>query len=197
MKIVIIHNERNGSGMRMINELLGVLIKTKIIEKRSEYIFYKIVNFNEKISKYLIQYINTKATFHSSLNEIVSDTDVLYGMHPVQACYVGIEYVMNLKESNSACVHTNKTIESFLYCRYGLLYLRYMDRKQNLFFENIETKEEFYMDPRDISLSEDIINEFDAIQAFHIGFLAGLKMCKPVPMLSKRESIKRMFTIIK
>ena len=32
------------------------------------------------------------------------------------------------------------------------------------------------MDPRDIALSEEIITEFDASQAFYIGFLAGLKI---------------------
>ena len=32
------------------------------------------------------------------------------------------------------------------------------------------------MDPRDMVLSEALIEEFDAAQAFHIGLLAGLKM---------------------
>ena len=36
------------------------------------------------------------------------------------------------------------------------------------------------MDPRDIALSKDLIEEFDAMQAFHIGYLAGLKLRLPI-----------------
>ena len=36
------------------------------------------------------------------------------------------------------------------------------------------------MDPRDIALSEELIQEFDAAHAFHIGLYAGHKMNNPI-----------------
>ena len=52
----------------------------------------------------------------------------------------------------------------------------YEDRKKNVCFKNLKSTEQFIMDPRDIALSEHLIKEFDAIHAFYIGILAGLKM---------------------
>jgi hypothetical protein len=43
-------------------------------------------------------------------------------------------------------------------------------------FQNQLTNENHLMDPRDIALSREIIEEFDATQAFCIGVLAGLKL---------------------
>jgi len=42
-----------------------------------------------------------------------------------------------------------------------------------------KTSEQFLMDPRDIALSRSLIEEFDAVQAFCIGVLAGLKFANP------------------
>ena len=43
------------------------------------------------------------------------------------------------------------------------------------------------MDPRDIALSEEIIQDFDAAQAFYLGLLAGLKLNNPA---TKRNEIQ-------
>jgi len=47
---------------------------------------------------------------------------------------------------------------------------------ENIAFINTKTNQDFLMDPRDIALSEELIQEFDAAQAFYIGLWAGLKL---------------------
>jgi hypothetical protein len=47
------------------------------------------------------------------------------------------------------------------------------------------------MDPRDIALSEELITEFDATQAFYIGLLAGLKINNIAKQNEKYLEIKR------
>jgi hypothetical protein len=54
------------------------------------------------------------------------------------------------------------------------------------------------MDPRDITLSEELISEFDAAQAFYIGLLAGLKLNNPINKLKIfQESKKTNLWIVK
>jgi hypothetical protein len=158
----------------------------------SGYIFYKIVNLIDK--KYLLQCINTKATFLAGINDIVADEDILYGLHPIQACYIGIEYATS-KSNQSLSIVTNKNAYENSSCRYGTLSLRYQNRKKNLGFIELHTRKEFVMDPRDIALTEQLISAFDSIQAFYIGISAGLKMNNPV--FSYKENTKTKLTLIK
>jgi hypothetical protein len=53
------------------------------------------------------------------------------------------------------------------------------NREGSICFVNISTNEKFIMDPRDIALTEQLIQEFDAAQAFYIGLFAGLKINNP------------------
>ena len=47
-------------------------------------------------------------------------------------------------------------------------------------FECRDNDEQFLMDPRDIALSRELIEEFDAAQAFYIGVWAGFKFVNSV-----------------
>ncbi|MGD9152828.1 MAG: hypothetical protein PVG30_04110 [Gammaproteobacteria bacterium] len=146
-------------------------------DTKSDYIFYKIVDSFEEDQTYKLQCINTKATFNSKITEIVFDIDILHGLHPVQACYIGIEYSRHIKNiSPSAKLQEKQTkkICKLSVCRYGKYRLRFQDRDGEIcFIDNNNNGKEFIMDPRDIALSEELINEFDAAQAFYIGLLAG------------------------
>ncbi len=132
--------------------------------EKSEFIFYKIVDLSKDGKRYLMQCLNTHGMFYSNLNEIVADLNILYGLHPVQACYIGIEYIMQLK------------FEFPLYelqSRYGLYQLSHFDRRNNIGFLNKKTLKDFSMPVEKIVFSEPIIGEFDAIEAFYIGLIAG------------------------
>lgn len=163
---------------------LGLICKKNdhSINEKSNYIYYKIVDFI-KNEKYALQCINTSAIFYASISEIVLDTDILYALHPIQACYIGIEYARHIKKHNfQKTVQKNKNykINSYPGCRYGKYNLYSQDRQGNLCFINITTHHEVIMDARDIALSEELISEFDASQAFYIGLQAGLKINNPI-----------------
>lgn len=150
-------------------------------DKRSNHIFYKIVASHEA-EIYALQCINTSAIFHARITDIVFDIDILHGLHPVQACYIGIEYSNYIKNSKPTTIRKNlqvKKLDKYSMYRYGKYRLLFQNREGFICFINESNKEEFLMDARDIALSEDLIQEFDAAQAFYIGFLAGLKINNP------------------
>jgi hypothetical protein len=136
----------------------------------SDYVFYKIVGFDEGTSKYTIQCINTSTVFESSISEILSDIDILHHLHPIQACYIGIEYA---KEKNIQ-ISPVKNISTYSHFRYGTYYIHYQCRNGLICFINKLTNEEFLMNPCDIAFSKEKIEQFDAIHAFYIGYSSGL-----------------------
>lgn len=150
---------------------------------RSSYIFYKIVDISKDSNTFALQCINTNAIFHAKLQEIIYDDSILHGLHPIQACYIGIEYAKHLKSDPNPTIVKNihsKKLPKQAICRYGDYKLLYQNRKGNICFINILSQNEIIMDPRDIALSEELIQEFDAAQAFYIGLLAGLKLSNPL-----------------
>lgn len=166
--------------------ILGMFSRQKIIatnshDKRTNYIFYKIVEAEADGEHYILQCINTSVTLRANIADIIFERKTLSSLHPVQACYIGIEYSSYLqshRENLQKKLHL-KT-EEYLLCRYGAYQIAYEDRIGNICFVSRKTKEEYLMDPRDIALSKELINEFDAVQAFYIGYLAGLKLKNPV-----------------
>lgn len=170
---------------------LKIFGRKETITDRNEYILYKIVdscNRNNE-EQFKIQCINTNAIFSISLQEIIFDIDILYGLHPVQSCFIGIEYS---KVKLAAGIRSpsfqdrQNTLNQYPIHRYGNNKLLYQDRYGNLGFEERANNSQFLMDPRDIALSQVLIEEFDAAQAFFIGISAGMKFQK-IPANKKME----------
>ncbi len=152
------------------------------VDKKYNYIYYKIVDSTPNDDKYILQCINTNAIFHIKIEELVLDLDILHFLHPIQACYVGIEYAKVFKNRTPSMGLANlpeNKHEKYVTNRYGRYTICYQDRKGNICFADKKTKEEFWMDPRDIALSKETIQEFDAAQTFYIGLLTGLKLENP------------------
>ncbi|PJE14245.1 hypothetical protein [Legionella sp.] len=152
-------------------------------QNKNESILYRIVDsYNHNGEEgFKVQRINTKAVFPILLQEIVLDLDILYGLHPIQSCFVGIEYSktsLTTRNFNFLAQSTKKIMKN-LYAvnRYGNNKLLYQDREGNLGFKS-KDKDDVLMDPRDIVLSQSLIEEFDADQAFCIGILAGIRFVK-------------------
>ncbi len=180
--------------MSLVAEILSGFIhkNQRDLNVRANFIFYKIVDSFKENQTYLLQCINTKATFQSNINEIVFDTDILYGLHPIQACYVGIEYSKHIKNTFLSAEKQQKQKEKIgklSVCRYGKYNLCSQNRDGKLCFVSKTNGECFTMDPRDIALSEELINEFDASQAFFIGLNAGLKLNGPATKQSKQKTM--------
>lgn len=146
----------------------------------SKHVFYRIIDANEnRDGVYIIQCINSKSVFESHISEIVFDVDILYGLHPLQSCFIGIEYskflknnMLNIKDNLKKISSMNKPVTY----DYGILKLRYLDRKGNICFINVNTNEEKVMSPKDIAFSDEIIRNFHAEHAFFIGIRAGQKI---------------------
>lgn len=164
-------------------------------DNRQRYIFYKIIDLNlNTTDEYILQCINTKALFKLNLFDLVFDIDLLYSLHPIQACYIGMEYALRLKEKKEASTLSPKQQKQFQkhsVGRYGHYTLVYQNREGNIGFQNKTTSKEFLMNPLDVALSEDLISEFDAAQAFYIGYLAGMKI-NPTPKKNSRPSYLRI-----
>ncbi len=165
-------------------QLLKNLIKSMIYDNKSfnSYILYKIVDYEFKNGQeyYKIQCINTKAVIKLTIEEIAFDITILHGLHPIQGCFVGIEYskIIRLRADNK--IKKNIKLHHFseknLIKRYGYHELEFQDRTGRLGFRHCITNQILLMDPRDIALSQVLIAEFDAAQAFCIGVLAGFKL---------------------
>jgi len=153
-------------------------ITNKNISKnnKADYIFYRIVDYINTKHEYVLHCLNTRALFNYVITEITQDITIISGLSPQQACYIGIEYAKYLK-SHSESVQKKMKLktENYLTCRYGKYRICYEDRIKNICFICIKTKEEFLMSPKEICSSEEFIEEFDSLQAYYIGFLAGLR----------------------
>ncbi|MCD6040294.1 MAG: hypothetical protein K0S27_1694 [Gammaproteobacteria bacterium] len=166
--------------MGLLSRIVDFIKNNRVTDKKSRYIFYKIVDSSHEKEKLILQCVKTRAFFNSSILEIVSDKSILHGLHPVQACFIGIEYASSCKKSNfslgAACHNKKIRSDKYEYCRYGTYKICYQDRTGNVCFSDRKTNEVFLMDPQDIALSEELIQEFDAAQAFYIGVFTGLKL---------------------
>ncbi len=168
-------------------------------DDKANYIFYKIVDSDVTHENFVLQCINTKAIFRSKISEIVFDTDILYGLHPIQACYIGIEYSKYLKSLNTTQLDKNQVkakLNKYSVHRYGSYILTFQNRTGEVGFVNHVTNDDFLMDPRDIALSEELIAEFDAAQAFYIGLLAGLKLNNPVKQLEIDKKYQKPHLVV-
>jgi hypothetical protein len=87
-----------------------------------------------------------------------------------------VEYIKKHEPKNKMTNTNSKKMNQHSLDRYGCYSLCYQNRNGEICFKNNLTNEQFIMDPRDIALTEELITEFDATQAFYIGILAGLKI---------------------
>lgn len=160
--------------------LSNLLYKNSIKPSSSDFVLYKIVDSYIKADKeyFKIQCICTKAILDLTIQGIVYDLAILHGLHPLQASFIGIEYAKILKKDfvSSKLQDSSKNAPSQpSISRYGKNNLLYQNRSGFLGFEDIYSGQQHLMDPRDIVLSQELIEDFDSSQAFYIGILAGFK----------------------
>ncbi len=154
---------------------------TEPSNKRELNILYRVVEVSEDFHLLAVHRINTKAIIKMTIQELVYDKDILYGLHPYQACFVGLQYaeIIKAKTSNLA-PDTITSLYDYCQTRYGKYQIIEQTRNKDIIFQNTITNQIHTMEPRDVALSEEIISEFDAIQSFYIGLLAGLRINKPI-----------------
>lgn len=168
---------------RTFSDLFDKTFK-KTSSDNNHLILYRIVDSSTENNeeRYKLQCTYTKAILDLRIQEIVFDLDILHGLHPIQGCFVGIEFAKFLK-ANTRNTQLDERYQritaTYTICRTSDYDLLYQDRKGLIGFECKKTEELFLMDPRDIALSKNIIEKFNTAHAFQIGVLAGLKFDNP------------------
>lgn len=152
----------------------------------SKYVSYKIVDFRK--GKYIVQCVNTKSTFQTSISDIIFDLDILYSLHPLQSCYIGIEFAFYLKKNNLDVSKYQKRIKK-AHHDYGIYRIKYQDRKGDYCYVDLLSYEENVEDPREIAFSEIKISKFSAEEAFYIGLNAGLKIIDKYFNATKKANV--------
>ena len=157
------------------------------------FIFYKLVDFSTDNHHFTLQCINTNRLFYATVAEIMRDVDILYALHPVQACYIGVIYRQSptyLADNIAPIPQSEKKLSRYQYSRYGQYKISYQTQKSIIGFVCKKTNQEFSMDARDLALSEQLICEFDAIDAFLIGQEAGKVVADKLQPLQKENKPK-------
>lgn len=146
-------------------------------QNKKEYIFFKIVDRGKK-DRYTLQCVHSKSIFHAHILEIIFDADILYRLHPLQSCFIGIEYAKYLKKNKKAAPKhwENLSRISAKTESRGQLQLKYQNRKGDICYFDEDKNAEFIMNPKDIAFSSHLIKKFHAEQAFYIGICAGTQM---------------------
>ncbi len=149
----------------------------KINSDNNQFSLYRIVDsytidFQEN---YKVQCAFTKIILDLNLDEIVFDFDILHGLHPIQSCFVGMEYSKILDKKSLFYNQQKHVTESYKIAQYCTYYLVAQNRNGALTIEHRNSKQQFVYDAIDVALSRELIGEFNAADAFQIGVLAGLK----------------------
>ncbi|RAP36679.1 hypothetical protein B1207_07705 [Legionella quinlivanii] len=166
--------------MKLFGSILARLNAAKGSKNQiGNYVLYRIADYENGF--YIIQLINTKVAFQKTFPDLISDLETLYGLHPVQACFLGIEFSRLLKTNRCSekiqIKNINITGQSFL-SRYGAYELLYHKRGGLIGFQCKESKKTLEKSAKEIALDEEIIQEFDAAHAFYIGIAAGAQFAK-------------------
>lgn len=133
------------------------------------FVLYKIIDRKEE-DKFVLQCINSKSIFEANLLEIISESAFLNGLHPLQACFIGIEYALYTKKYPELKKSISSSNTQFEYGEYLLIQ---KDRNGQLYFKDINSHEEFVMKATDLIFNDSVLSKFHAEQAFHIGIYAG------------------------
>ena len=145
----------------------------------------------EEVLYYKIQPINKSNIFMVKLEDLVFDTTILWGLTPFEASCVGIEYAAFFYNKKTAGGITKQPkISQYMRCRYGSYELLFQNRTGQLVFMHRSSLHYFMMVPEAIAFSKELIEEFDAAQAFYIGLLAGLKLNRLPRSTQKRVPLQ-------
>lgn len=129
-------------------------------------VVYKIIDTKEE-NLFVLQCMNSKSIFEANILEIVSKSDLLIGLHPLQACFIGIEYT----KDRSFKKHSIKMDR----IPPGELSLTQQDRDGNIYFVD-QSSEEYVMKASELIFNDPLLSRFNPVHAFYIGLTAGAKI---------------------
>ena len=160
-------------------ELLKIIYFTGFkFNQRKNKVIYKIIDGGMGVD-YSLQCVNYKTVFEANILEIIFDTDILHGLHPLQSCFIGIEYAFYIKTANKIQKNSGRSIDilnNHQITSSSKLKLNYINRKGFICYTDTTSNEMEIVDPKDIVFVDSIIKEFHPGESFYIGFCAGKKI---------------------
>ena len=106
----------------MTGKKVGTLQKILryFLQDNENHIFYRIVDNDQNEWRYKIQCMRTRNILTLSLLDTISDRDIIYGLHPIQACFIGIELSLYLKlNPGNPSMKNVVQIRNYSISRYG------------------------------------------------------------------------------
>jgi len=160
--------------------------------KLESYVFYKIIDQDLKTETYRLICINTNGTFKCSLDELIKDKTILFGLHPLQSCLIGIEHGKYLKGKGFSFEFSKE----FAKKKAGQYQLLYLDREGKVAFVDLKTNDRHILEPIEIVDDPPTISKFNACQAYYIGVLAAFNNLNKLQTdLKKRSHLKLIKSI--
>lgn len=152
--------------MNKISSFIKSFINTNSGKER---ILYKIID-NKEADSFILQCMNSKSIFEATLLEICCKSDLLAGLHPLQACFIGIESTKHHKNIKKHSIEMDKDSKA------GELLFTQHDRDGNIYFVDQTTGSQHVIKATDIIFNDLLLSKFNPIHAFYIGLTAGKKI---------------------
>ena len=174
--------------MKILNKFFNYLFVADDGEKKEGNLNFRIDECKNGIVRF--QFINTRQTHDIELSRVLEDTDYIIGLHPIEACYLGVEFEL----LNVALTEAHKTKIEYISKLYRFGELKYLSTVPDLSGDKIRYKDiihnEIYIKcPIKLSKSLNLIDKFDPAQAFVIGIEAQKKINHMIKMKEIKSGI--------
>lgn len=143
-------------------------------------ILYKISSIDAE-NQTAILHVNFKNIFFTqTFSEIISNVEIIEGLSPQQACWLGVYYGRALKTAldGKKNLRNIKKPDYLLQHKQGCYKIISENRDGNITCIHVKTKQTLTSHPLCIAEDGTFIKNFDANQACYIGILAGIAMIK-------------------
>ena len=159
--------------------------------EKNGYVIYLIVD-ETKRGDYCLRCVNKKDIFMISRERLVLDNTILFGLHPIQSCFIGMEAAKHpvmseqTMRSEQSLAHVGNILN-----RYGCYTIHSVQRDGKMVFYRQADQQRFALYPDEIVKVESFISEFDSSQAFYIGYSAGQRQLN----LAQRSQPPKLYRV--
>jgi len=163
----------------MINEAKKSGIFASVLKRLFTKIRYLITDFDNSTGKIVFLCYGSRAFFTKNIADVISEDKVISGLHPEQACFLGIIYARWIKEMRINCNsekyiglkgrhNYNSSVEDQII----------FDRSGNIIFTDRRTRETKIIKAHIVASTSELISRFNPVVACSIGMYIGSNIRK-------------------
>jgi hypothetical protein len=155
-------------------------IKQLLITNTPPGVIFRIIDINPETLDAVIKCINTRTTLKDKIPHLIKDKDVIAGLAPNDACWLGYYYGQAVQNKSSSTIKKITWEVSFLMRNTrGKYRIHSMDRDGMISYLDTVKNLSYDEHPLAIAKNAALINQFDPSQACYIGVLSGLNANEP------------------